>query len=265
MTTSQLLNSTTLRPGLLVSLKTSAHGGVSYQKQEIEPEHVTEEGVQKAKWETTRRIDDPVEHKRATEVRGKVGATIRKVCAQSAFGLLCPESNADLLTDAIKEARALCDEFNSSAKITRVSMNVLTGRIAPDDVEAVKAINSEIKDLMDAMAEGIERLDVKQVREAANRVKQVANVLTPEAQARVTLAVEAAREAAKKIVKAGEQAAVEIDRAAIRKVRDQRVAFVDMDEAKEVATPAAVTRTVDFEPVGEVKQPKRAAAPQIEV
>ncbi len=42
----------------------------------------------------------------------------------------------------------LADEFNATARLTRLYVNVIAGRIAPDDVEAVKAINSEVRDLL---------------------------------------------------------------------------------------------------------------------
>jgi hypothetical protein len=247
-----VLQTSTLRPGLLVSLKTSIHGGVNYQKETLDSERMTESGASKVRWETTRTIVDAKEHAAATKARSKAGAIIRGVCAQSAFGLLCPEQDSDKLAAAIKAARDVAEEFNATAKVTRVSVFVLTGRVAPDDVEAVKAINSEIKDLMEAMAEGIDKLDVKAVREAASKAKQVGNVLSADAQARVQMAVEAARNAARQIVKAGEDASVAIDASAIRRIREQRSAFLDMSDMKEVAAPVSaqqrVLKVVDNDP-----------------
>ena len=48
------MQTNTIRPGLLVSLKTTVRGNVSYQHTDIEPEHLTETGQQLAKWETER-------------------------------------------------------------------------------------------------------------------------------------------------------------------------------------------------------------------
>ena len=135
-----MLNHSTLRPGLLVSLKTSITGNVSYTKQTIEAEHVAADGAQLAKWETERKIADPAEHEAACVARGKASNAIRRVCSVTAFGLLCPESEGDKLEGAIAEARAVAEEFNSKAAMTRLGVYVITGRIAPDDVEAVKAI-----------------------------------------------------------------------------------------------------------------------------
>ena len=243
------LQNQTLRPGFLVSLKTSCRGNVSYQKTELEGAHLVEgTGAQKARWETTRLIADPDEHERAAKARSEAARKIRSVCTHSAFGLLCPESDAEKLEAAIKAAREIADAFNDTATLSRVTVYVMTGRIAADDVEAVRAINGEIRDLMDSMQDGIKRLDVKAIREAASRAKEIGAMLPADAQARVQIAVETARAAATNLVKAGETAAKEVDQSAIRKITDMRTAFLDLDaDGKPVEAPKAEARGVDFD------------------
>lgn len=243
------LQNQTLRPGFLVSLKTSCRGNVSYQKQEIETAHLVEEtGAQKARWETTRLISDAAEHERAVKARSEAARKIRAVCTHSAFGLLCPESDAEKLEAAIKAAREIAEAFNETAQLSRVTVYVMTGRIAADDVEAVKAINGEIRDLMDSMQDGIQRLDVKAIRDAATRAKEIGAMLPPDAQARVQIAVETARQAATNLVKAGEAAAREVDQSALRKITEMRTAFLDLDsDGNPVAAPAAEARGVDLD------------------
>ena len=75
-------------------------------------------------------LADPVEYEAAQKIRSKVCTVIRATCVQSSFGLLCPEKSADNLESAIVEARRLADEFNVAAKLTRVDIRVLIGRIA---------------------------------------------------------------------------------------------------------------------------------------
>lgn len=251
-----MLKASTLRPGLLVSLKTSQTGNTQYVKRTIEANHLTKDGKAKAKWETLRVISDPAEHERACQVRSKARATISGVCANSAFGLLCPESNADELEAAIVEARQLVEDFNSEAKLSRVHIYVVTGRIAPDDVEAVRAINSEVRELLDDMKEGIKNLDVKAVREAAGRARSIGMMLSPDAQARITVAIEAARKTARAMVKAGEQAAQEIDRRTLRTISESRTAFLDLDDEKEIADVKATARALDLAPESNVKSPR---------
>jgi hypothetical protein len=242
-----MLQSTTLRPGLLVSVKTALDGGVLYEKRDLESEQ-TDEGAQKARWETERTIFDPVEHKRAGEIRSKARWIIASVCAHSAFGMLCPENRSVQLELAIVEARRIIREFNTKARLTRVSLYVITGRIAADDVEALKAINSEVRDLLESMKTGVENLDVRKIRDAADRARDLGRMLSNESQARVAQAIDAARAAARKIVKAGEQAAVEVDRRAVQSLLEARTAFLDLDEAKQPAAPDMTGRALDLEP-----------------
>ena len=258
------IQSTTLRPGLLVSLKTSLAGNVRYTRQTVEEDHRVDGGALRGAWETTRVIMDPREHELAGKVRSRCRTIISAVCAQSAFGLLCPESDADRLVAAVKEARDLADEFNAQAQLSRLSVYVITGRVAPDDVEAVKAINSEVRELLASMEKGLANLDVKVVRDAADKAKQLGAMLTPDAAARIQIAIDAARSAARRIVKAGETAAQEIDQATLRKIAEQRTAFLDLDDAREVEAPTETGRGVDLAPVADVAAPQ-ASAPAVEL
>ncbi len=206
------MKTSTLRPGLLVSLNTTLTGNVKHFRNPIEAEHIVDDGSQKARWETERVIYDPVEHELGVKLRNKARSTISSVCAKSAFGLLCPETKADELEQAIKDARKTADEFNATAKLSRIGVYAITGRIAQDDVEATRAINSELRGLLQTMEKGVANMDVAVIREAANKAKGIGSMLTPQASASVRMAIDAARSAARKIVKAGEQAGQEIDK-----------------------------------------------------
>lgn len=255
------MKTSTLRPGLLVALSTSQRGNCRYNKTTTEVDHVTAKGTQEAEWSTRRIIFDPDEHKRASDARMLARRTISKVCCDTvAFGLLCPEDKAEELREAIIEAELIVKEFNATAKIERIRVDVLCGRIAPDDEEAVKRINREVASLMQDMQDGLRNLDVKAIREAAEDARRMGQMLTPTAQARVTVAIEAARKIATEIKAAGETAAVEIDLATIRRIDEQRVAFLDMDaEILSVAAPVASARAIDFDPG--VDTTPRSAAP----
>ena len=120
--TKPTIKASTIRPGLLVALKTTVSGNVHYHKQEL---GITNEGdAEVVKWETERTIKDPKEFKAAGQVRMKARGLIANVCANSTFGLLCPESNAGKLAEAIKKAHEMADAFNSKATVTRVNVNV---------------------------------------------------------------------------------------------------------------------------------------------
>lgn len=231
------IQKTTLRPGLLVALKTSTRGNVTYRKQVVEAEHEDEAGVARAKWETERTVVDPKEHEAAGKARSKCRSIITAVCAQSAFGLLCPEIDAERLDKAVADARKCAEAFNDKARLTRVDVYVITGRIATDDVEAVKAINSEIAGLMDDMQRGVSDADVKTIREAAKRAKGIAEILSKEARLQAEIAIDAARRAARDIVKA-EGSPIRVDAKAVRAITEARTMFLDVGEAAPVSAPA---------------------------
>ena len=234
------LKYTTIRPGLLVSLRTSVRGNVKYERHDI----LTDEAH--SQWTTDRLIADPVEHKAATKAQSEARRLVTKVCTKSLFGLLCPEGDAEKLEAAIKDARKLTEEFNTTASLSNVQVYVITGKVASDDVEAVKSITGEVMGLMSKMEDGLKNMEVKKIRQAASDAKQVSNMLAPDAAARVQIAVEAVRASARQIVKAGEQAAKEVDLATIRRVKELRTSFLDIGEANEIARPVEQARAVDF-------------------
>lgn len=237
----------TLRPGLLVGLTTRVQGNVSYKTREIEADHIEDDGTRQATWETNRVIEHPKEHEESVKVRSKARSLITTVCTPSVFGLLCPEADREKLSAAVAEARGIIDAFNATAQVTRVSVYTVVGRIAADDAEAVRAINSELRYLMDSMEAGLKRLDVEAVRSAADKAKALSAMLSPEASERAEMAIKTARSAARRIVKAGEVAAAEIDETVLRTIRYARAAFIELDEVKEVQEPIVTGRAVDFD------------------
>lgn len=229
----------TLRPGLLVSMQTSIRGNTHYLTNELEADHVDETGARRARWETERVVSDPEEHERAIKHRTKIRGLILSVCSQSAFGLLCPNQKEQALREAIVTARELTDEFNATATLTRMSVNVIYGRIAQDDVDAVRAITGEIRTLIEDMQRGTKDLDAKAIRDAANKAKAVGEMLSPEAKERLQIAIDTARNAARKINKLGEAAAKEIDKQMLAKMDQARTSFLDLDiEAEAAKAPA---------------------------
>lgn len=231
------IQASTLRPGLLVSFKTSVTGNAEYRRRDLE---VTGDGAV-ARWETERTIADPAEHEAAHKARGRARALIGRVCAKSAFGLLCPESAEEELNVAVEEARRIVSAFNKTAKRTRVQIFVIAGRVSPNDLEAVRAINSEIAELLDEMGRGVAETDVAAIRDAASRAKGIAEMLSAEARVQAEIAIDAARRVAREIVKAGDEG-VKVDKRAIRQITEARTAFLDLDEAAPVARPKATAR-----------------------
>lgn len=248
MTTVRSIKPTILRPSLLVVLNTTISGNVKYNRHDIELDHELEDGSREAVWQTERKIVDPKEHKGALNVRAKAWAKLRKVCSRSNFGLMCLEGQQGELERAVAESRAVAEEFNATAKYSKVSIYIMIGQVASSDKEAVLSMKNEVRDLMSKMQNGISKQDVKMIRDAAAAARQIKSMLTPDASEAVQKAVEIARKAASKIVKAGEEAAKTVDMESIKAITLQRASFLDIDSDIELQAPEAQGRALAIDP-----------------
>ena len=220
-----------IRPGLLVSLKTSVRGGVRYEKITLDAAPAV--GAQSiARWETTRKITDAEEFKRAGTLRGKCGSLVHAACCPSSFGLLCPQANEDKLRDAIDEAQTLAAEFNKTAVHTRVDVYVITGRVADSDEQAARAIGSEVRELISAMEAGVRAASPEAIREAASKARVLTGMLSADVQSKVSAAIEEVRTVARDIVrrveKSGEQAESIVNGLKLQRLQDARFAVLDL-------------------------------------
>lgn len=252
-----------IRPGLLVSLKSSVTGGITYQRVDLDAAEIacpdctngpddapteraacktcggkglvsSSDGREVTRWETKRVIDDKAEHAAAVKCRSAALAAVRKVCGATSFGLLCPADQEGALDAAIAAARALVDAHNASARSTRVSVFALKGRVASDDAEAARAITSEVAALMGQMDAGIKAFDPEAIRAAANRAREIGAMLSDERREKIDAAIEQARRAARTIVrrvqKEGEDRAAVLQDIQRGQIDSARIAFLDLSE-----------------------------------
>lgn len=253
-----------LKPGILVSLKTELHGGVRYERRDltVADTEIPNDAADVARWETKRVIDDAAEHERAVKARSALSTMIRSVCSATAFGLLCPQDREADLDRAIEQARKLADEHNAGASLTQVHVYVLKGRIASTDEEAARAIASEVRGLLDAMADGVRRADAATIREAAKRAQQVGAILDGAQAEQVTEAIEQARKAARAIVKRiekdGEEAAAVLRDLSTASIERARFAFLDLD-IPDVAASAPAMPAIDVQRVAGLDLPPEPA------
>lgn len=237
------LDKSTIRPGLLVNLKTTLAGNVNYSKTQLEEEHKTDDGGALARWETEKSVADAAEHELSVQVRGKCRSLITGVCAKSNFGLLCAVSNQDKLAFAVAEARRLAEAFNSTSQLSKIGVYVLIGELVANEVEAAKALNFETRSLIDAMEEGIKKLDADQIRTAAIRAKNLGSMLSDEANEALSGAINAARKAARVIVKSGEIAVSEIDRNTMEVLASARTMFLDLQQTDDTILEPTIEHT----------------------
>lgn len=254
-----MLRSSTIRPGLLVSLKTSIRGGVHYTRRDLATDTPDTPDTLAAvsTWETTRVIDDADEHRRAIETRGRCRTVVTRECIASTFGLLCPQSREDELQAAISEAQRIAADFNAAARHSWIDVYALTGRVASDDAQAARAIASEVRELVAAMETGIRAADPAAIREAASKARALSGMLAPEVAGSVSDAIESARKAAREIVRRverdGERAADVVESIRMDAFESTRFAALDFtDDTGATDGPVQVmateSRAVDLEP-----------------
>jgi hypothetical protein len=233
----------TIKPGLLVSLKTEMVGGAQYTRIDLESKNKGKAEVHK--WETTKVVENPTEYQEAKVARGLASTAIRRTCIKTSFGLLCPTENEAALDAGVKAARVIIDKFNVTATRTQIAVFVLKGRIAATDEEATKAIMSEVRGLLTGMESGVLGADVKVIRDAANRARALGAMLDQSKAAKVSEAVKAARDAAreiaKRVTKGGETVQTvlgEVSSAAVEKIRFSFLDFDSQGTAEGKAIPA---------------------------
>jgi hypothetical protein len=218
-----------IRPGLLIALRSTVRGGVNYTRVNLESD--SEATV---RWETTRVINDPKEHALAQKARSNAIAQVRGVCITTSFGLLCPAEKEAELDAAFTKAIEMRDTHNATAKCTVVELHMLRGRIAATDEQAVKTINAELAGLIEELGAGVEKLNPESIRTAATRARELSAMLSPEREKIVTEAVTAARANAREIVrrveKGGEAAALVLGDMRRGAIERARVTFLDLGE-----------------------------------
>lgn len=232
-----------IRPGIMVHLTSRVEGGVHYKRVDLNPEGVVDAFIQaddKAaveSWQTTKVTDDPEEFERATKIRNKARALIQAVCSSTSFGLLCPDSLETELNEAIEKARSLVREHNATARCTRVFIFPFMGRFASNDELACQAIADEVKNLIEGMGKGIDKLDPDAIRDSVTKAKAISAMLAPEQSEKVSLAIEAARKAAraitKRVVKDGEEASKVLEDLKVQRsaIETARFAFLDLSDS----------------------------------
>lgn len=253
-----------IRPGLLVSLKSTVSGGVTYERRDLDAP-TAEVGRDVAKWETTRLIEDPAEHERATKARSNAVTEIRKLCSATSFGLLCPETAEAELDAAVARAKLIASEHNATAVHTKVEVFVLKGRIAASDAEAARAIGQEVAALIEGMNGAIDRLDPKAIKDAADKAKKMSSMLSPELASKVGDAVTTARAAARTIVrrveKGGEEAAIVLADIQRGNIARARIAFLDLDTPEAPAAVGPALPAVDVRRFADLTEDDDASEP----
>jgi hypothetical protein len=247
----------TLKPGLLVSVRTRHQGGVKNDRVDLTADaSVVSDKAEVSRWETTKIVDDVEEFDRASKVAGKCGSLIRAICAYSEFGYLCRADREAELDEAIADARRRAEEFNASAKTTRVSVFALKGRIAESDAEAAKAVSADLLALIEGMQTGVQTMNVKDIREAAAKAKKLVTMVDEATAKLVKDAVDEARDIATELRKKLDNGASGVAEATeyvqsvdLKALAGARAVFLDLEEpvGRAVAPAAAEGSEIDID------------------
>jgi hypothetical protein len=253
----------TLKPGYLVSLSVRSSGGVRYERQDLDKTEDEEGKTRVTKWETTKIVADPAEHEAAGKLRSKCRNMISRVCARSAFGLLCPTDKVNALDDAIAEARGMVTAFNGKAKASQLSVYVLKGKIAETDQEAAEAIADELKGLLGEMRNGILMQDVDAIRDAATTALQMGKMLDEQTTRKIGAAVEEARNIAseirRRLAEEADTVAGYVQEVKLINLSESRFAFLDTDAVGEAPKVEAAVREVEVDEDGQANLPGMVA------
>lgn len=202
---------TIIRPGFLIVLKTSLIGNISYHKQVLEREHIDADGSEKARWETQRVIGDREEHNAGRKAQADARVKITAICTNTAFGLLCPAEKEQELRQAIREAKEVEAAFNRSARLSRINVYTIVGKIEAERFDVVSAMAAEAKDLLGAIQAGIRNRNAGEIRTAANELRRLSDMFSENGRQKLQEALNAGRGAARKIVKTPEGPAHELE------------------------------------------------------
>jgi hypothetical protein len=249
-----------IRPGYLISLKTSIQGGPRYTHNPLESSAASSDGPEIEKFITTKTTEDPEEYKRAVKLRGKARGLVESVLIPSDFGLLCLKAKKERYDEALKEAKEYIEFFNNTSRTCHIAIRSIAGEIVESDTEANQSIVGELRDLLTTVQNGVTEMDVKKIRAAADKLKDVGAMLDEDNQRKVVGAVKEAREVANQIAKMARKKATDIgdyvQTIKLKAVDEARFTFLDMDGPAEVsgdALPMAPGRVLDIEPEAKVE------------
>jgi hypothetical protein len=229
-----------IKPSILVGLKSTISGGIKYNRTDLERSRVDDNGTERAKWETTRLIDNKEEYEEAVKVRGKAVSNIRRLCTPFELGLVCLVDRIEELEEAIVESKQMVREFNDKSTYSRINIFPSTWEARDNGEDAVRQLSAEVAKIIEEMQTGIDNFDVKNIRKAANKARSLAGVLEKEQEDILNEAISQARKAArmfvKRIEKEGERAEAVMAEVRRNELTKARVTFLDYSEEKEEET-----------------------------
>lgn len=221
----------------MVRLRTRIVGGVSRESVTIDSKveayrHTTVS-------EVTKIVEWPEEHAEATLIRNQARGMITKwVSSSFLVGDMCELENEEAITQASVEARDLIENFNSGSRYSRIELVFGMYTVAGSQAASIESLREELKDLLEAMENGIGSLNPMAIRAAAKKAKTLSEVLDKDQAKEIDEAIQLARSAATEIVrrveKDGEDAAEVLSGIEVEGLKTARFSFLDHSDLEEV-------------------------------
>lgn len=225
---------------LLVGVGIHRTGGVSYDRKLLEEKTLGDSEYRR--WETEKTIRDAEEFSAAENLASSMRRKVGRLCTRTSFGFVLAadrERELDELLEVIRdEARAA----SLTLRTCSLSVSFVKGRIASSDTEAARAMVREVNVFLADLKAAIDAADAKLIREVLASAKGLDQVLAPDVATPLQEAIQAARAAAKliikEVVKKGEDAADVLASLDLGAIESARMLFLELDNTEAVAVPA---------------------------
>jgi hypothetical protein len=156
-----------IKPGILVTEHISLTGGIHYCREFIDSRREDQTLVRE--WHTIAHTDNVDERKEAQKIASRVYASLRRVCAQTPVGLICPASSGQELAETLTEMRGLIDVFNSTAKTCRILAYHACFEVASTNHTALQAVLDRVAEIATNVDGAITMEDSKAIERVPKR------------------------------------------------------------------------------------------------
>jgi hypothetical protein len=220
--------------GYLVALSTSIENGPQYGRADVTTD--LDGTAERKSWRATKYVAHVAEYERAVDLRSKARTVVARHCAFIGFCFLCRDDRLPRLQTDMEDLQSKVAEFNSTAtSAVRVTVNALIGRLARDDAATIAVVRAEVDGLLSAMKNGAETGDVEAMRSGAKKARNAVKMLTPAMEADFGETITKVQKAAKRLVKAADTAAAQVDADVLADLDGARMRFLDLSEPMPLA------------------------------
>jgi len=149
---------------VLVVHKVKLHGGISYKHEDRE-ENVDENQRETTTYQGVKTVNNVVERNEGMKLRNQLVNSMRKLCAKTPIGLVCPKHKlCDIDEEDAKQAQIIAD-FNDRAKHSWIDYCTVTFNITSKDERALRAISESIVDSLKLLELALSETDPAKIRE----------------------------------------------------------------------------------------------------